>query len=62
MSRCADTLCGSGSPVHSFAKALAPSCRFQSIPTPQDRESIATMEDLAAQMVPSILASHPDGR
>ena len=52
---------GAGPLFHSFAQALAPRCRFQSIPTPQDRGSIASMEDLAALMVPSILASHPHG-
>ena len=55
-------LCVAAGPLfHSLAQALAPSCRFQSVPTPQERDSIATMEDLAAQVVPSILASHPRG-
>jgi amino acid adenylation domain-containing protein len=55
-------LCVAAGPLfHAFANALAPACLFQSIPTPTHRESIATMEELAAQIVPSILTAHRHG-
>jgi amino acid adenylation domain-containing protein len=55
-------LCVAAGPLfRHFAEALAPSCRFQSVPAPQHRESIPSMEELAAQMVRSILESNPHG-
>jgi amino acid adenylation domain-containing protein len=55
-------LCVAAGPFfNALADALAPRCVFHSVATPANRESIATMEELAAQMVPSILASHRDG-
>ena len=54
---------GAGPLFRPFADALAPRCQFHSVPTPvlSVDAGIATMEDLAARMVPSILASHPHG-
>ena len=54
---------GAGPLFRPFADALAPRCQFHSVPTPvlSADAGIATMEDLAARMVPSILASHPRG-
>ena len=54
---------GAGPLFRPFAEALAPRCKFHSVPTPvlSAGSGIATMEDLAARMVPSILASHPSG-
>ena len=52
---------GAGPLFRPFAEALAPHCRFQSVPTPLERESITSIEELAAQTVPSILESNPDG-
>jgi len=52
---------GAGPLFRPFADALAPHCRFQSVPTPLERESITSIEELAAQTVPSILESNPDG-
>jgi len=44
-----------------FADAIAPRCRFHPVTAPQDHRGIATMEELAARMVPGILESHPAG-
>ena len=54
---------GAGPLFRPFAEALAPACHFHSVPTPSGAESlaIATMEDLAARIVPAIQASHPHG-
>ena len=55
-------LCVAAGPLfRPLADALAPHCRFQSVPTPMEREWIKSIEELAAQTVPSILESNPDG-
>ena len=53
---------GAGPLFRPFAEALAPRCHFHSVPTPTaENTDIATMEELAARIVPAIHESHPQG-
>lgn len=54
---------GAGPLFRPFADALAPRCKFHSVPTPvlARHSGIKTMEELAARMVPAILEAHPRG-